>query len=642
MKELLLQAVLDAGTCGITPPALCRWLIALTGGPVEGATGNARKFYHTPCPDVLEIWFQDTLSQQAENVICYSRISFRPLLPASAATSSTATDCRIAVEVLPPEQIYTSIPLSEMGLVGASPRLVAVDGWVVPHGSLSRGPMGSLNRAYAVLTPALTARLGVSFHTEQQAAVSAGPYDVLRQEVERLLSLCFPGGGEVEGCPLHVSLRLNEVSADCLLNTNADHRLLRFGSSGEGSAPRSAFPLYGARQPGRYRYLNITMLYPRGELETARRLFLLFAPTASLIAVEPVGDVDRWVPYDVDDHAVDTLTQALYHQSGMDAPGVGRLYCLLTPSGSVAGTLLRQQLSVRLRRLVRSLGAFYWGPVPLHAIGGEAFSRHLPAVASRLLVQMGGVPWVPRCFASQNTDLIVGCSHSRLSQSFEPFCAATFYNDPLQFCHCDLCKPAERFPLFFPEYFQMAYGRFCTAHDNHPPERLVIYCHHDFPVEPLASFVAWMGKFPAAVPVVWVRVRRTTGAQLRHYAPDAPGGMPPAGTCLRLDDDTFLLFCRDFVPSPGSRGGFYPYPLEVNLKCLCPDGQLLSLSPEEVEGVLVQACQLVWANPECLDGNPLPLVLSHTDRLVRHHCQERRVEVADRNVIREEFGNLAF
>lgn len=78
MKELLLQAVLDAGTCGITPPALCRWLIALTGGPVEGATGNARKFYHTPCPDVLEIWFQDTLSQQAENVICYSRISFRP------------------------------------------------------------------------------------------------------------------------------------------------------------------------------------------------------------------------------------------------------------------------------------------------------------------------------------------------------------------------------------------------------------------------------------------------------------------------------------------------------------------------------------------------------------------------------------
>lgn len=371
MKELLLQAVLDAGTCGITPPALCRWLIALTGGPVEGATGNARKFYHTPCPDVLEIWFQDTLSQQAENVICYSRISFRPLLPASAATSSTATDCRIAVEVLPPEQIYTSIPLSEMGLVGASPRLVAVDGWVVPHGSLSRGPMGSLNRAHAVLTPALTARLGVSFHTEQQAAVSVGPYDVLRQEVERLLSLCFPGGGEVEGCPLHVSLRLNEVSADCLLNTNADHRLLRFGSSGEGSAPRSAFPLYGARQPGRYRYLNITMLYPRGELETARRLFQLFAPTASLMAVEPVGDVDRWVPYDVDDHAVDTLTQALYHQSGMDAPGVGRLYCLLTPSGSVAGTLLRQQLSVRLRRLVRSLGAFYWGPVPLHAIGGR-------------------------------------------------------------------------------------------------------------------------------------------------------------------------------------------------------------------------------------------------------------------------------
>ena len=211
MKELLLQAVLDAGTCDITPPALCRWLIALTGGPTEGATGHTRKFYHTPCPDVLEIWFQDTLSQQAENVICYSRISFRPLLPASAATSSTVTDCRIAVEVLPPEQIYIDAPLSEMGLVGASPRLVAIDGWVVQHGSLSRGLMGSLNRAYAVLTPALAVRLGISFHTERQMMASTGPYDVLRQEVERLLALCFPGGGEVEGCPLHVSLRLNEV-----------------------------------------------------------------------------------------------------------------------------------------------------------------------------------------------------------------------------------------------------------------------------------------------------------------------------------------------------------------------------------------------------------------------------------------------
>ena len=369
MKELLLQAVLDAGTCDITPPALCRWLIALTGGPTEGATGHTRKFYHTPCPDVLEIWFQDTLSQQAENVICYSRISFRPLLPASAATSSTVTDCRIAVEVLPPEQIYIDAPLSEMGLVGASPRLVAIDGWVVQHGSLSRVLMGSLNRAYAVLTPALAVRLGVSFHTERQMMASTGPYDVLRQEVERLLALCFPGGGEVEGCPLHVSLRLNEVPADCLLNMNADHRLLRFGSSGEGNAPRSTFPLYGGRQPGRYRYLNITMLYPRGELEAARQLFLLFAPTASLVAVEPVGDVDRWVPYDVDDHAIDTLTQALYHQSGIDAPDVGRLYCLLTPSGSAAGPLLRQQLSVRLRKLVRSLGAFYWGPFRCMPLG---------------------------------------------------------------------------------------------------------------------------------------------------------------------------------------------------------------------------------------------------------------------------------
>lgn len=46
--------------------------------------------------------------------------------------------------------------------------------------------------------------------------------------------------------------------------------------------------------------------------------------------------------------------------------------------------------------------------------------------------------------------------------------------------------------------------------------------------------------------------------------------------------------------------------------------------------MLVQAFQLVRANPACVDGNPLPLVLSHTDRLLRYRCQEWQLEMADR------------
>lgn len=69
-----------------------------------------------------------------------------------------------------------------------------------------------------------------------------------------------------------------------------------------------------------------------------------------------------------------------------------------------------RQLSVRLRRLVLSLGSLYVGAIPLHAVSSGGFGRYLPSVASRLLVQMGGMPWMPRRFASQDTDLIAGFS----------------------------------------------------------------------------------------------------------------------------------------------------------------------------------------------------------------------------------------
>lgn len=112
--------------------------------------------------------------------------------------------------------------------------------------------------------------------------------------------------------------------------------------------------------------------------------------------------------------------------------------------------------------------------------------------------------------------------------------------------------------------------------------------------------------------------------------PDAPGCMPPAGTVLGCTDDTFLLFCRDFRPASDSSRASYPYPLEVRLNRLCADGSLQPLPSAEADDVLVQAFQLVKANPACVDGSPLPLVLSHTDRLLRHRCQEWQLEMADR------------
>lgn len=630
MKELLLQATLDSGHSDATPSDLCRWLASLTGELATESESLVPMLYRTPCPGVLEVWLRDAPEQTERSVVRYRRLSFRPLPSVSAPFPSVSSDCRIAVEVLPAKQIYIGFPMSEMGLVGASPALVATGGWVMPYEALSPVQIARLDSAYAVLTPALSARLDGAGCVERHTSAPSGPYEVLWREVEGLLARCFPLGGTVSGCPLHLSLHPADVPAHRLRCIGAEHSQLQFGRSTVETDPRAGFCRYGACLPGRCRSLALTMLYPRGQLDAARRLFSFFFPLASLIAVMPVGNMDRWIAYDADERAADQLTQALYMQPVTDVPAAFRLYCLVVPSGEAATALMGRQLSVRLRRLVLSLGSLYVGAIPLHAVSSGDFGRYLPSVASRLLVQMGGMPWMPRCFASQDTDLIAGFSCSRPSQGFEPFSAVTFYNDPSRGCCFDLCKAEEKFSLFFSSRFRRAYEQFLTDHRDSPPQRLVVYCHRDLPTEPLLSLVRWMVPYSDAVPVVLAQVRRTSRAMLRHYAPDAPGCMPPAGTVLGCTDDTFLLFCRDFRPASDSSRAFYPYPLEVRLNRLCADGSFQPLLPSEADGVLVQAFQLVRANPACVDGSPLPLVLSHTDRLLRHRCQEWRLEMADR------------
>lgn len=630
MKELLLQAALDAGHSDATPSDLCRWLVSLTGDPAAGSGSFAPKLYYTPCPGVLEVWLKDAPEQEERSVVCYRRLSFRPFPPVSASSPSASSDCRIAVEVLPAKQIYIGFPMSEMGLVGASPALVVTGGWVMPYEALSPMQIGHLDSAYAVLTPALSVRLNCSGCVEQRISAPSGPYEALWQEVEGLLTRCFPSGGTVSGCPLHLSLHPVDVPAYRLRCIGTEHGLLQFGMSAVDADPRAGFCRYGACLPGRCHSLTLTMLYPRGQLDAARRLFGLFYPLASLIAVMPVGSMDRWIPYDADERAIDQLTQALCTQPVTDVPAAFRLYCLVVPSGEAAAPLMGWQLSVRLRRLVLSLGALYVGAIPLHAVSSGGFGRYLPSVASRLLIQMGGVPWMPCHFASQDTDLIAGFSYSRPSQCFELFNAVTFYNDPSRGCCFDLCKTEEKFSQFFSSRFRRAYEQFLIDHRDSPPQRLVVYCHRDLPTEPLLSLVRWMVPYSEAVPVVLAQVQRTSRTMLRHYAPDAPGCMPLAGTVLVCTDDTFLLFCRDFRPASGSSRAFYPYPLEIRLNRLCADGSLQPLSSAEADGVLVQAFQLVRANTVCVDGSPLPVVLSHTDRLLCRCCQEWQLEMADR------------
>lgn len=630
MKELLLQAMLDSGHSGATPSDLCRWLVSLTGELATEPGSFAPLLYHTPCPGVLEVWLRDAPEQTERNVLRYRRLSFRPLPPVSAFSPSASADCGVAVEVLPAKQIYIGFPVSEMGFVGASPVLVTTGGWVIPYEALSPVQIGHLDAVYAVLTPALSARLDGAGCVERHMSAPSGPYEALWQEVEGLLARCFPSGGVVSGCPLHLSLRMADVPAHRLRCIGAEHSQLQFGRSAVETDPRTGLCRYGACLPGRCRSLALTMLYPRGQLDAARHLFSLFSPLASLIAVMPVGNMDRWIAYDADERAADQLTQALYTQPVTDVPAAFRLYCLVFPSGEAAAALMGRQLSVRLRRLVLSLGSLYVGAIPLHAVSSGGFGRYLPSVASRLLVQMGGMPWMPRRFASQDTDLIAGFSCSRPSQCFESFSAVTFYNHPARGGCFDLCKAEGKFSLFFSSRFRRAYEQFLTDHRDSPPRRLVVYCHRDLPTAALLSLVRWMVPYSEAVPVVLAQVRRTSRAMLRHYAPDAPGCMPPAGTVLGCTDDTFLLFCRDFRPASGSLRVFYPYPLEIRLNHLCADGSLQPLSSAEADGVLVQAFQLVRANPACVDGNPLPLVLSHTDRLLRHRCQEWQLEMADR------------
>lgn len=711
MKELLLHARLDAGNSDIAPSAICEWLLELAGGLASDETPVSQKLFYSPSADTLEIWLKDTALQQTENIIRYSRLSFKVLLPqadapscssqadapscssqAEAPSCSSQADAssslRLSLELLPPAQLYIGLPLSEMGLVGVSPRLVCVGARLQPLDTLSHEQMRLLRHTYAVLTPALSARLNLPLSPSAQSPTSQSaspqpappqsapsqsappppptPYRHLLTETERLLRLAFPGGGHSSHCPLHLSLQPADVPACRLLQVPAEYRLLRFGGDNTEHCPRTGLSAYGPFLPARHHSIGITMLYPQGHLDDARRLFHLFTPLASLIAVQPVGDVNDWISYQPGPQAVGQLMEALLISSARRAPSArsasssasafsarsasaasafsaAHIYCLITPSAADASLIAGLHLTTRFDRLLRRLGGRLLGPVPLHAISPRAFDHRLPTIACHLLRELGGVPCTPLHFPSQATDLIAGFTHSRPRQSSTPLCAFTLFDASSHRCPTHDCTAALHFNLYFSRLFAQAYDAFCQAHPSQKPRRLVVYCHHGLPIDPLAEFAAWQSRYPAdAVPVVLVSVRRTTATNLRHYAPSSAGCMPPAGTCLRCGHDRYLLFCGHPASATSPSEARHPLPLEVVLKRLAPDGSLLSPPAEEVDGLLVQVCQLVWSNTEAPLGSPLPLVLSLTDRLMRRHCSEQQLTPPCHHHPDSDTGEVAF
>lgn len=653
MKELCLHAFFDRAARGAGRQEVARWLVALARLPDAGGTPFPARLLCDDGVDGIEIWLPDAAAPSAEGVAAYRRVFLRPV-----REEEDGARWRIRVELPADVAVCASPPLSELVMAGSVPQRVAMDGRVFPFEELTMEQMRRMDEGRAVLAPGLAASLGMKLRRGRKIS-----YAELPGEVERRLSACFPGGGEAAGCPLHVDLRLPDVPACRLFRVPPEQRRLRFGRQGEAALPREGLERYGAFEASPRRLLTVVMLYPEGSLEDARRLFRLLFPIGGLIGAMPSGREDGWVAYRTDgmsgDAVVDGLMASLYAMqaagggftggpavgpigSSAGGPAGNRLYCYIPPEGS-AGALLREAgLLVRLRRLVRLFGSLFLGPVPLRGIDAASFGWRLPSVAAGLLVQMGGVPWVSAEAAGRDGVLFAGLSCSGFRRGGEEFCAGGFWQPSLLRCADEVCCPLSSFAVFFVFHFRMVCERFARGHEGSLPERVVVYCHHDVPHGLLSGVAAELARQRPVVPVTLARVRRLADASPCCYASGAEGGMPPAGTCLHGGDGRMLLFCREALPALGKRGVFHPAPLEVRFDALAADGDLQPLPVAEAERLAAETCRQVWMHPAYVDGSALPSVLSCVDGLARRRYQEWLVEEADRRVILEGSGDLAF
>lgn len=386
MKELFLHTFFDGVARVVGQPDVCRWLATLAGVPAVGGMPLPARLLCDTCTDGIEIWTTDDGAPSAGGVTVYRRVLLRPV-----REEEDGGRWRIGVELPADVGVCTSRSLSELGMAGVVPQRVVMDGRVFPFEKLTMEQMRRMDEGRAVLTPQLAGELGLKCPAGGRLS-----YAELHREAERRLAACFPGGGEAEGCPLRVDLRLPDVLAERLFTVPEGRCLLRFGQQGGGRRPRQGLERHGAFRASPHRLLTVVMLYPEGRVEDARRLLGLLFPMGGLVGTMPSGKAEEWVAYRAEDAVVDYLTSTLYAMQAASGGSAGcRLYCYIPPGAGMPAVPQGVELLVRLRRLVRSFGSFFLGPVPLHGIDAEAFGWRLPSVAASLLVQMGGVPWMP-------------------------------------------------------------------------------------------------------------------------------------------------------------------------------------------------------------------------------------------------------
>lgn len=422
---------------------------------------------------------------------------------------------------------------------------------------------------------------------------------------------------------------------------NGSYRMLRFGGNGKGVNPREGFARYGAFRPGRFRRAEVTMCYPRGGVEAARRLFRLLAGAERLTGLELRCDERRWVEYEADAGAGDGLMRALYDSLPPADAAACRMFVLLVPSSSAGLPWRSDTLFTRWRKHLSFAGDCCLGPIPVHAPGSEAFARRLPALALRLLWQLEGMPWVPVHRAAVESELLIGLSCSDSLPITGRLFSAVFRTPAADGSYrCSHCEE-RRFTDSLESLFGLAYNDFLQAYGGAPLSRLVLCCPPGFPLEKLKDFRARLGRRLPDLQVVTAQVRLPVpGSSLPSRRASLTA--EPPGTCLCHPDGDFSLYCREVSSRPGDSGPTVPLPFRVTPRLLLPSGGLSPLPSGETAALAGLLCRSAWADPLCLDGAFLPSPLLQAGRLLNRLLREWRQEREYRNAILMPVDALSF
>lgn len=621
MKELILRATLAAVHRSMTLAWICTQLSQLVREPEAVPGVMPHCLLSRPQAEELQVWLKDTAESPDPRFCRYRRLLLRPLEITSSPLPDTSVEAKIAVGLLPAAWLYMASPLDSLLREGLEPRQVMADGRVVTMEELTPAQMRRMEQLYAVADDGLLARLHVSLHLPAPPGVRPNHYAELEREVELLLAECFRPEGEAQGCPLRLPLQLCDVHPGRLHSIAPEHRQLLFGDRCTAYDPRCAFPEHGACVPVARRKLRLVMLYPAGGVETARKLCRLLQSLTGITAVFPLDNEEQWIEYEVKDDVVARLKQSLLllkqrnYQSTTDL-----LVCYISPSGKDAETAMRLQLHAHVSFCCRNLELLCMDSIPQKAVESGKLGKYAHSLASRLVVKLKGLSWMPQQLATQDTDLILCLSHSARRHSL--LCGATFCSSQqASRLHHFVCEE-RHLMAFLHSDIKQAYVRFMEEHGGQPPQRIVVYAFRNVDERHVVDFAALLARLLPRLRVVTAFLRLTGADYPGFYDPSSPCCMPPDGTWVSCPDDAYLLFCNDFRPDGTLQPARYPHPLEVRLRHLDADGSFTSVTPPEAEVLMTQVYQLTCLNPERVERCVVPAIALKTSEMVRRAHNE--------------------